>query len=135
MVRTEKPPTDLELRRRVQDLIQYRGGGANEENVADLIENALKYTPETSPVEIAARASDSAVSVQVLDRGRGFAPGNESRVFDKFFRGRSDEVRGAGLGLAICRAIIEAHGGSIRAENRRDGGAVICFQIPIKDAP
>jgi two-component system, OmpR family, sensor histidine kinase KdpD len=97
----------------------------------NLFENALKYTPETSPVEILARNRNGVVEVRVLDRGSGFAPGHEHRVFDKFFRGRTDEVRGAGLGLAICRAIIEAHGGSISAQNRRDGGAMIRFQIPI----
>jgi two-component system sensor histidine kinase KdpD len=101
----------------------------------NLIENALKYAPETSPVEISARSRNSIVEVEVRDRGPGFAPGHENRVFDKFFRGRSNEVRGAGLGLAICRAIIEAHGGSIRAENRKDGGAIICFQIPRGDFP
>jgi two-component system sensor histidine kinase KdpD len=100
----------------------------------NLIENAIKYSPETSAVEISARNRNSAVEVEVLDRGHGFAPGHENRVFDKFFRGRSDAIRGAGLGLAICRAIIEAHGGSIRAENRADGGAIISFHIPLSDA-
>jgi two-component system sensor histidine kinase KdpD len=100
----------------------------------NLIENALKYTPETSPVEISARSRNSSMEVEVLDRGPGFASGHESRVFDKFFRARSNEVRGAGLGLAICRAIIEAHGGSIHAENRSDGGAIIRFQIPLGDS-
>jgi two-component system sensor histidine kinase KdpD len=106
-----------------------------EQVFTNLLENALKYTPETSAVEIAARRHGNAVEVEVLDRGPGFAPGHENRVFDKFFRGRSDEVRGAGLGLAICRAIIEAHGGSIRAENRMDGGAAIRFHIPLGEGP
>lgn len=100
----------------------------------NLFENAVKYTPEASPVEVSARSRQSIVEVEVLDRGPGFAPGSENRVFDKFFRGRSSEVRGAGLGLAICRAIIEAHGGSICAENRKDGGAIIRFQIPLDDS-
>jgi len=99
----------------------------------NLFDNALKYAPEISPVEVSARRRNSVVEVEVLDRGPGFAEGQENRVFDKFFRGRSNEVRGAGLGLAICRAIIEAHGGSIRAENRKDGGAIIRFQIPLGD--
>jgi len=101
----------------------------------NLVENALKYAPESTPIEILARNQNSIVEVEVLDRGPGFAPGHESRVFDKFFRGRSDKIRGAGLGLAICRAIIEAHGGSIRAENRTDGGAIIHFDIPLGDSP
>jgi two-component system sensor histidine kinase KdpD len=99
----------------------------------NLFENAVKYTPEGSPVDILARNRSGVVEVEISDRGSGFAPGHEHRVFDKFFRGRTDQVRGAGLGLAICRAIIEAHGGSISAENRKDGGAMIRFQIPIGD--
>jgi K+-sensing histidine kinase KdpD len=105
-----------------------------EQVFVNLIENAVKYTPETTPVEILARRNNGAVEVEVLDSGPGFAAGHEHRVFDKFFRGRSNEVRGAGLGLAICRAIIEAHGGSIYAENRKDGGAIIRFQIPFGDS-
>src|SRR5262245_12220449 len=100
----------------------------------NLIENALKYTPETTPVEISARSRNSSIEVEILDRGPGFASGHEHRVFDKFFRARSNEVRGAGLGLAICRAIVEAHGGSIQAQNRRGGGAIIRFQIPLDDS-
>jgi two-component system sensor histidine kinase KdpD len=99
----------------------------------NLLENAIKYAPETAPIEISARNRDSNIEVEVLDRGPGFAAGHENRVFDKFFRGRSDTIRGAGLGLAICRAIIEAHGGSIHAENRKEGGAIIRFQIPLSD--
>jgi two-component system sensor histidine kinase KdpD len=100
----------------------------------NLIENALKYAPESAPIEILARSRHGTVEVEVLDRGPGFVSGHEHRVFDKFFRGRSDTIRGAGLGLAICRAIIEAHEGSICAENRTDGGAIIRFQIPAGNA-
>jgi K+-sensing histidine kinase KdpD len=100
----------------------------------NLIENALKYTPDNSPVEVSARRSENVVEVEVLDRGPGFSQGQENRVFDKFFRGKSDEVRGAGLGLAICRAVIDAHGGSISAENRKEGGAIIRFHIPLGDS-
>lgn len=97
----------------------------------NLLENAVKYTPPESAIEIAANHHNNCVEVEVRDRGAGFAPDHEHRVFDKFFRGRTDNVRGAGLGLAICRAVVEAHGGSIRAENRPGGGALIRFQIPL----
>jgi two-component system, OmpR family, sensor histidine kinase KdpD len=101
----------------------------------NLIENALKYTPEGSSIEIAAHHESGTVQIEVRDSGSGFAPGHEDRIFDKFFRGRIDNTRGAGLGLAICRAIVEAHGGSIRAENRSgQTGAIIRFQIPISEA-
>ena len=100
----------------------------------NLLENAIKYTPAEDPIEIAAGKHDSVVEIEVRDRGAGFPPDHEYRIFDKFFRGRTDNIRGAGLGLAICRAIIEAHGGSISAENRAGGGAIIRFQIPLTDA-
>jgi two-component system sensor histidine kinase KdpD len=99
----------------------------------NLVENAIKYTPQDSPVEIAARSRNGFVEVEVRDRGPGFAPGHEGRIFDKFFRGGGHEARGSGLGLAICRAIVEAHGGSIQAESRPEGGAVIRFQILRED--
>jgi two-component system sensor histidine kinase KdpD len=100
----------------------------------NLIENAVKYTPEGSGIEIAAYARESFVEVEVRDSGPGFNRGHEDRVFDNFFRGRSDNIRGAGLGLAICRAIVEAHGGEIRAQNRAGGGAIIHFSIPVSDS-
>jgi two-component system sensor histidine kinase KdpD len=96
----------------------------------NLIENALKYTPKESAIEILAFPMDQSVKVEVRDSGAGFREGEEHRIFDKFFRGRSDTTRGAGLGLAICQAIVEAHGGTIEARNRSEGGAVICFTVP-----
>jgi two-component system sensor histidine kinase KdpD len=70
------------------------------------------------------------VIVEVADQGRGFTPGDEMRVFEKFYRGPAQGARGAGLGLAICRAIVTAHGGTIKAENRAEGGALIRIVIP-----
>jgi two-component system, OmpR family, sensor histidine kinase KdpD len=95
----------------------------------NLIENALKYSPAGSPLEIAASYANGFVQMEVRDRGPGFPPGEESRVFEKFFRGRS-AGRGAGLGLAICRAIVDAHKGAIEAETRPDGGAVVRVKLP-----
>jgi two-component system sensor histidine kinase KdpD len=99
----------------------------------NLIENAVKYTPVDSPIEIEVIRSNETVQVDVCDRGPGIPKGQEFRLFDKFFRGRTDNTRGAGLGLAICRAIVEAHGGSIQALNREGGGAVFRFLIPVTD--
>lgn len=98
--------------------------------LVNLLENAIKYTPEGSPIELAAEARDKDVMLEVRDRGPGFAPGEEQRIFEKFYRGRSDVARGAGLGLAICRAIVEAHRGSIEAFNRSGGGAVFRILLP-----
>jgi two-component system sensor histidine kinase KdpD len=71
------------------------------------------------------------VIVQVCDHGPGLAPGTEKRIFEKFFRAQSNETRrGIGLGLAICRGIVEAHGGTISAANRPGGGAMLQFTLP-----
>ncbi len=101
----------------------------------NLLDNGVKYTPAGRGIDISASTTDAAVLVEVADRGPGFAPGEEERVFDKFYRGQTAGSRGVGLGLAICRAIVEAHGGKIWAENRPGGGAVFRFTLPARDAP
>ena len=104
--------------------------------LVNLVENAGKYTPPATPIRIAARLSQEAVEVSVEDRGPGLPPGRERAIFDKFTRGQSESaVPGVGLGLAICRAIVEAHGGTIRAENREGGGARFVFALPAEAAP
>jgi two-component system sensor histidine kinase KdpD len=102
----------------------------------NLIENAIKYTPPASPIEISAAASAGMVTVALADRGPGLPPDAEEQVFEKFFRGpyRHSEG-GVGLGLTICRGIVEAHGGQISAANRSGGGAVFCFTLPIEGEP
>jgi two-component system sensor histidine kinase KdpD len=98
-----------------------------------LLENAAQYTPADSTVEIAATASQREVVVEVADRGPGISPGEEERIFDKFYRGKlAEAASGVGLGLTICRAAIEAHGGKIWAENRPDGGASFRFTLPLE---
>jgi two-component system, OmpR family, sensor histidine kinase KdpD len=99
--------------------------------LVNILENATKYSEPGSPIELAARASSDMIDIEVRDRGIGFAPEDELRIFEKFYRGRSDSARGAGLGLAICRAIVEAHGGKIEAFNRVDGGAVFRIRLPL----
>jgi two-component system sensor histidine kinase KdpD len=96
----------------------------------NLLENAAKYTPAGSAIEIAAEAGAEGVVMEVRDRGKGLATGEEQHIFEKFYRGKSDGVRGAGLGLAICRAIMQAHGGKIEALNRPGGGAVFRVWLP-----
>jgi two-component system sensor histidine kinase KdpD len=99
--------------------------------LVNLLENADKYTPADTPVEIAAAVDGDAVVLDVLDRGPGFAEGDEQRIFEKFYRRRMNGARGAGLGLPICRAIVEAHRGSIEAFNRSGGGAVFRIRLPL----
>ena len=98
--------------------------------LVNLLENAIKYTPEDTPIEIAAGTAENVIWLEVRDRGPGFGPGEEQRIFERFYRGRSKEVHGAGLGLAICRAVIQAHHGTIEAFNRSSGGAIFRILLP-----
>jgi two-component system sensor histidine kinase KdpD len=107
-----------------------------EQVFVNLLENAVKYTPPATPIEIAATAADGVVRVDVADRGPGLPPGEESRIFDKFYRAQGTPTQGGiGLGLTICRGIITAHGGRIWAENRPGGGALFRFTLPVTGAP
>jgi two-component system sensor histidine kinase KdpD len=106
-----------------------------EQVLINLLDNGVKYTSVKSEIDISASVSDGAILVEVADRGPGFGTGEEERIFDKFYRGQTGDSRGVGLGLAICRAIVEAHGGKIWAENRPGGGAVFRFTLPAKDVP
>ena len=100
----------------------------------NLLENSLKYTPPGSPLTIAAVKKDHEIEVEVADRGSGFPPEDLERIFEMYYRGSEDlGPKGYGLGLSICRAIVEAHGGRIRAENREGGGAAIKFTLPLNN--
>jgi two-component system sensor histidine kinase KdpD len=102
----------------------------------NLVENALKYSPAGTPLRVAALEEDGFVSLTVSDRGPGIPSGEEERIFEKFYRAvRGGGPGGVGLGLAICRAIVRAHGGRIRAENRAGGGAVFRFTLPSSPPP
>jgi two-component system sensor histidine kinase KdpD len=104
--------------------------------LVNLLENAAKYTPNGSPIRIAARFKDGMIEVAVEDRGPGLPAGRERAIFEKFTRGeRESAVPGVGLGLAICRAIVEAHGGTIGAGNREGGGARFAFTLPAGETP
>jgi two-component system sensor histidine kinase KdpD len=107
-----------------------------EQVLVNLIDNVIKYTPPDSPVEISAEDTGGAVLIEVADRGPGLRPGEEELIFEKFHRAeRTSSVRGAGLGLAISRGIVHAHGGRIWAENRPGGGVCMRISLPAKDAP
>jgi len=106
----------------------------------NLIENALRYTPGGSPIDINVQlCEDTSIMVSVADRGPGIPGADVERVFDKFYRVLSTETKatrptGSGLGLAVCRGLIEAHGGRIWVENRQGGGAVFRFTLPLGKA-
>jgi two-component system sensor histidine kinase KdpD len=106
-----------------------------EQVFVNLLENAEKYTPAGSPIEIDARSDGERVEIDVIDQGPGLPAGAETRVFDKFYRGPHLGVSGAGLGLPICKGIVEAHGGTIRAESRATGGAAFHISLPRGGTP
>lgn len=102
----------------------------------NLLENAARHTPSGSHIDISARITQDDVSISVADDGPGIPPGQETQLFDKFFQGRREAAQsGVGLGLAICRSIVESHGGRIRAFNKPKGGAVFEFTLPVNEAP
>jgi two-component system sensor histidine kinase KdpD len=101
-----------------------------EQVFVNILDNASRYTPAASPLTIVATRSGRDVSIEICDSGPGFAPGEEQRIWEKFYRGSAGRGGGAGLGLAICKAIVMAHGGTIEASNRPEGGASFRIKVP-----
>ena len=102
----------------------------------NLLENAAKYTAKTAAIRVSARAIGAAMRIEVADDGPGIRPGQEEAIFEKFTRGaRESAIAGVGLGLAICKAIVEAHGGAVSAANADAGGAVFSFTLPLGTPP
>ena len=102
----------------------------------NLLENAAKYSPPGTRIAVEANVADGFVHVRVLDKGPGFPRGREEAVFALFVRGEPESsATGAGLGLAISRTIVDAHGGTIRAMNRPHGGAEVAFTLPLGSPP
>jgi len=101
-----------------------------EQVLINLLENALKYTPEGTAIDIAARVEGPNVVVRVRDRGPGVPVDEREKIFEKFHRGGKEGASGAGLGLAICRGVVEAHGGRIWVDEPEGGGAVFSFTLP-----
>lgn len=107
-----------------------------EQVLVNLLENSVKYAPAGTAIGIRAKAADGTAEITVWDEGPGLPAGPTSQLFEKFVRGRPESrVAGVGLGLAICRAILEAHGGSIVARNRPEGGAAFVMRLPLKAMP
>jgi K+-sensing histidine kinase KdpD len=109
-----------------------------ENALGQMIENAVKYSPATSPIEIAAAHVDGAVQLAVSDHGAGLTSEERVRVWERFYRGeRQRDVAGSGLGLWIARALIEANGGRVEASSAGPGrGATFAIRLPVRtDAP
>jgi two-component system sensor histidine kinase KdpD len=100
--------------------------------LVNLLENAVKYTPAGSPIEVRLAREEGAALIEVADRGPGLPPGEEARVFERFYRAAdSHRSRGTGLGLTVCEAVVQAHHGRIVAENRPGGGALFRISLPL----
>jgi len=110
-----------------------------EQVLFNLLDNAAKYSPETSEVRLSARRGDGVLIVELADRGRGIPATDLARVFDKFHRIEAGDrqIAGTGLGLAVCKGIVEAHGGAIRAlsPGPSGDGTVVEIALPIETAP
>jgi two-component system sensor histidine kinase KdpD len=105
-----------------------------EQVMVNLVENASKYTPVGSPIDIDVHPVDQGVEVSIADRGPGVPTGDEERIFRKFERGGIDKP-GMGLGLTICRGILAVHEGALWCEPRQGGGAVFRFVLPRTESP
>ncbi len=102
--------------------------------LVNLIDNSLKYSAPGTPIEIRAHQEERKAQVIVSDREVGIPTGDLEHIFDKFYRvQRPENISGTGLGLSISKGIVEAHGGSIWAENRVEGGATISFTLPLEE--
>jgi len=101
------------------------------QTLVNVIDNANKYSPVNSPIEIKGKNAGKEVYIEIADRGFGIPPEDLLKIFDKFYRvEHAGSVAGTGLGLSICKGIIEAHGGRIEAENRVGGGTIIRIILP-----
>jgi two-component system, OmpR family, sensor histidine kinase KdpD len=107
--------------------------------LVNLIENAIRYTPVESSIEISVRADDKQLFVMVADQGPGIPPSELDHIFESFYRVKqrvnggvtASSNQGSGLGLAVCQGFVQAHGGRIWAENREGGGAKLQFTLPL----
>ncbi len=101
--------------------------------VMNLLDNAVKYGGETGPIEVVLELGRRHVYVRVRDHGPGIPEGEHRRVFERFYRVRRDsQTRGSGIGLALVKRIVEAHGGRAWAENAPGGGALVSFSLPLR---
>jgi two-component system, OmpR family, sensor histidine kinase KdpD len=106
-----------------------------EQVILNLLQNACRYSAPNAPIEIELTRNPQGVRIGVLDRGVGLTPVDAERIFEPFYRagkGTSANAGGAGLGLAICRSIVETHGGRMWAESRPEGGMAMFLTLPLE---
>lgn len=118
------------------DLPLVRADATQLERVfSNLLENAIKFSPEHSPVRVSGGTGAGRVTIRVTDEGRGIPTQYRAHVFEPFFRGRGDAAAGSGLGLAICRGFVEANGGRILLQSGPEGGTSFAVSFPITAQP
>lgn len=103
----------------------------------NLLENALKYSPSSSAIELCAAQGNDILKIEIMDRGPGLLSGEEEHIFERFYRSprwQESAQPGAGIGLAICRGLVLAHGGRLTAKNRDSGGAIFTVELPVEGA-
>lgn len=106
--------------------------------ITNLVENAVKYTPENTEIIISIEKEQNMACFKVADHGNGIPDDEKERIFEKFYSGKhkiADNRRSLGLGLYLCKAIVEAHGGTISVNDNKPMGSVFCFTIPLKEVP
>ena len=99
--------------------------------LTNLIENAIRYTPADSLLEISAQIDGKHVQVDVADRGPGISPDDQKHLFEPYYQGNRKSRQGKGLGLAVCQALVEAQEGRIWVESREGGGTIFRFTLPL----
>ena len=99
--------------------------------LCNLVDNALKFVPKHGLIQIRARAEGGHVCFAVADDGPGIAAPQQEHLFERYWKGKTEDRRGAGLGLYIAKGIVDAHGGRIWVESRPGAGSTFCFTIPV----
>ena len=106
--------------------------------ITNLVDNALKYTPENTSVSLSVAKQGGMAEINIADTGHGISDTEKQKIFDKFYCGEhkiADNRRSLGLGLYLCKAIVEAHGGTIRVTDNHPQGAVFSFTLPLEEVP
>jgi len=104
-----------------------------EQALLTLISNAVQHGASDRPIQVIAGKDDCEIVISVIDHGRGLAPGEERKVFEKFYRGMGTAPGGLGLGLSVARQLVEANHGAIIAQNDADGGARFTVRLPARE--